>query len=131
MCTNGARAGVSNPYCIEWIMKLPKTYIENFIQSQQTGIQYVLPGRHCTPAEKAVQTYKVCFKSTIASLPPEFPISRWSRLIDQVDVSVNSVWPCRQDPRFSTLAACNGDVHFGSTPTTPSVTVMLCNACQA
>ena len=49
--------------------------VEEFIKSQQTGVQYSAPGRHCAPAEKAVQTYKSCFKSTTASLPSEFPIT--------------------------------------------------------
>ena len=62
--------------------------VENFIQSQ-TNLQCVQLGRHSKPAEKAVQTYKACFKSTTASLPPEFPISHWCRLIDKVDFSVN------------------------------------------
>ena len=44
--------------------------VEDFIATQQTNLQYTAPGRHCAPAEKAVQTYKACFKSTTASLPP-------------------------------------------------------------
>ena len=99
--------------------------VEDFIQSQQTDLQYSPPGRHCRPAEKAVQTYKACFKSTTASLPPEFPISHWCRLIDQVDFTVNIVRPCRQNPRLSAWEACNGDYHFDSTPIAPPGTAML------
>ena len=49
--------------------------VEDFITSQDADVQYSPPGRHCKPAERAVQTYKSCFKSITASLPPEFPIS--------------------------------------------------------
>ena len=49
--------------------------VETFIKSQQTDLQYSAPGRHCKPAKRAVQTYKSCFKSIVASLPPNFPIS--------------------------------------------------------
>ena len=99
--------------------------VEEFIKSQQTGIQYSAPGRHCAPAEKAVQTYKSCFKSTTASLPAEFPITYWCRLIDQVDLSVNIVRPCRQNPKLSAWAATEGEFHFDSTPIAPPGTAML------
>ena len=48
--------------------------VEEFIESQNADVQYSAPGSHCPPAEKAVQTYKACFKSTTASLPDKFPI---------------------------------------------------------
>ena len=102
--------------------------VEDFIQSQQTDLQYSPPGRHCRPAEKAAQTYKACFKSTTALLPPEFPISHWCRLTDQVDFAVNIVRPCRQNLRLSAWAACNGDYHFDSTPIVPPGTAMLIHA---
>jgi len=56
--------------------------VEDFIASQQTNLQYSPPGRHCAPAEKAVQTYKSCFKSVTASLPSTFPISYWCHLLE-------------------------------------------------
>ena len=99
--------------------------VEDFIRAQQTDLQYSLPLRHYRPTEKAVQTYKACFKSTTALLPSEFPISLWCRLTDQVDFAVNTVRPCRQNPRLSAWAACNGDFHFDSTPIAPPGTAML------
>ena len=99
--------------------------VKEFIADQQTDLQYVSPGRHCAPAEKAVQTYKACFKSTTASLPPEFPIAYWCRLIPQIDLSVNIVRACRQNPKLSAWAATEGDFHFDSTPIAPPGTAML------
>ena len=49
--------------------------VEDFIKSQNTHLQYTPPWRHCALAEKAVQTYKSCFKLITASLPPYFPVS--------------------------------------------------------
>ena len=75
-----AKAEVLNQYCtVNMDNETPKE-VEDFIQLQQTGLQYAQLGRNCRPAEKAVQTYKACFKSTTASFPPEFPIFHWCRL---------------------------------------------------
>ena len=56
--------------------------VEDFIESQNADVQYSAPGSHCPSAEKAVQTYKACFKSTVASLPDNFPIGYWCRLCE-------------------------------------------------
>ena len=99
--------------------------VEEFITSQRTDLQYSPPGRHCAPAEKAVQTYKSCFKSVTASLPSTFPVSYWCHLLEQGDLAVNIVRPCRQNPKLSAWAATEGEFHFGSTPIAPPGTEML------
>ena len=98
---------------------------ELFIASQQTDLQYAAPGRHCKPAERAVQTYKSCFKSMIASLPKEFPIAYWCRLLEQCDLSVNIVRPHRMNPKLSAWAACEGEFFFDHTPIAPPGSSML------
>ena len=75
--------------------------VEDFIDEQSARVQYTAPGRHCAPAERAVLTYKSCFKSMIASLPPDFPIAYWCRLLEQCDLSVNIVRPFCQNPKLS------------------------------
>ena len=49
--------------------------VEQFISEQTINVQYTALGKHCLPAEKAVQTCKSGFKSTTASLSLKFPIS--------------------------------------------------------
>ena len=90
--------------------------VEDFIASQRTNLQYSAPGRHCRPAERAVQTYKACFKSMLASLPPSFPIGLWCRLLEQCDLSTNIVRPCRQNPLLLAWAAYEGEFFFDATP---------------
>ena len=63
--------------------------VEDFIKEQNAEVQYAAPESHCAPAEKAVQTYKSCFKSVIALLPKEFPMGLWCRLLKQTDLGVN------------------------------------------
>ena len=56
--------------------------VEDFIAIQNTQHQYTPPDCHRTnPAERALQTYKSCVKSMMASLPPTSPITYWCRLL--------------------------------------------------
>ena len=100
--------------------------VEDFIKEQQQAkLQYTAPDRHCHPAEKAVQTYKATFKSILASLPKQFPIAYWCRLLEQTDRSVNIVRPCRQNPLLSTWAAMEDKLHFDATPLAPPGSEMM------
>jgi hypothetical protein len=99
--------------------------VEGFIKELNRDVQYTAPGRHCAPAEKAVQTYKSCFKSTPAPLPLDFPISDWCRLLLQNGLYVNISRTCRQNPKLSAWATMEGNFHFDSTPITLPGTTML------
>ena len=57
-------------------------YVKDFISSQQTIQKYTPPYTHrANPAERALQIYKSCIKSTIASLPPTSPTALWCKLL--------------------------------------------------
>ena len=100
--------------------------VEYFIASQNTQQQYTPPYCHRTnPSERALQTYKSCIKSTMASLPPTSPIAYWCRLLPQIDFSVNIVRKCRQNPLISAWAAMEGEFHFNATPIAPPGSEML------
>jgi hypothetical protein len=99
--------------------------VEEFIKTQNTTPQYTTPGRHCAPVEKAMQTYKSYLKSMTASLPSSFPISYWCRLLEQCDLSVNTVCPRRLNPKLSAWTAMEGEFHFESTPLAPPGSQML------
>ena len=77
------------------------------------------------PAERAIQTWKSCMKSTLASLPPNFPIAYWCRLCKKVDFSINIVQKCRQNPLLSAWAAMEGEYHFDATPIAPPGSEMM------
>ena len=94
--------------------------VEDFIASQQIVQQYTPTGMHRTnPSEQAVQTYKSCIKSTVASLPPTFTITYWCGLIPQVDFSINIVRKFRKNPLLSAWTAMEGEYHFNATPVEP------------
>ena len=100
--------------------------VEDFIASQRAAIQYTPPDTHrANPAKRAIQTWKSCMKSTIASLPQKFPLGLWCRLCPQVDLSVNIVRKCRQNPALSAWAAMEGEYHFNATPIAPPGSEMM------
>ena len=100
--------------------------VEDFIASQKTSQKYTPPDMYRkNPAERALQTYKSCIKSTIASLTPTFPISLWCKLLPQINLSVNIFRKCRQNPLLSAWAAMEGKYHFDSTPIAPAGSEML------
>ena len=100
--------------------------VEDFIGSQQIGQQYTPPYTHQTkPSERSIQSYKSCIESTVASLPPKFPITYWCRLIPQVDFSINIVRKCRQIHLLSGWYRMEGEYHFDATPVAPPGSEML------
>ena len=100
--------------------------VEDFIASQQTSQKYTPPDMHRkNPAERSLQTYKSCIKSTIASLPPTFPIALCCKLLPQIDLIVNIIRKCSQNPLLSAWAAMEGEYHFDSTPILPAGSEML------
>ena len=100
--------------------------VEDFIATQNAKLQYTPPDMHRTnPAERALQTYKSCGKSILASVPPNFPIALWCRLAPLIDFCVNIVRKCRQNPLLSAWAAMEGEYHFDATPIAPPGSEML------
>ena len=100
--------------------------VESFIRSEQAQFQYTPPDMHRTnPAERAIQTWKSCMKSCMASLPPNFPMAYWCRLSDQVNFAVNIVRKCLRNPLLSAWAAMEGEYHFDATPIAPPGSEMM------
>lgn len=70
-------------------------------------------------AEKAIQTWKNHFLAGLASLPKDFPIIHWCRLIPQANITLNLLRPCRQNTALSAHAAIHGSYAFEATPMAP------------
>lgn len=100
--------------------------VEKFTKEQQAEYQYTPHDMHrSNPAKQAIQTWKSCMKSTLALLPPSFPIGYWCRLVPQVNLSMNIVRACRQNPRLSAWATTEGEYHFDAIPIAPPGTQLL------
>jgi hypothetical protein len=94
--------------------------VKDFIQSQQTTLQYTPPDIHCTnSAEQAICTWKNHFTAGIASLPTSFPITNWCCLANQCNYTINMLCPCCQNPLLSAFEAMEGSYLFDATPMAP------------
>ena len=114
-----------NPDYTRWTMK-HQNMLKISLQYRTVNSSTPPPDSHRTnPAERALQTYKSCVKSTMASLPPTFPIAYWCRLLSQIDFSVKIVRKCRQNPLLSAWASMEGEFHLNTTPITPPSSEML------
>ena len=100
--------------------------VENFVQLQQTRLQYTPPNIHHTNlAEHAIRTWKDHFLAGIAGLPKSFPIANWCRLTTQCDATLNMLRPCCQSPLLSANEALKGSFSFDATPMAPLGTEVL------
>ncbi len=97
--------------------------VEDFIQSQQTTLQYTLPDANS--AKRASQTWKNNFTSGITSLLKSFPIANWCHLTNQCNHTVNMPCPCCQNPALSAFESMEGSFSFDATPMAPPGTKVL------
>jgi hypothetical protein len=93
--------------------------VKDFIQSQQTTLQYTPPDILCTnSAKQAICTWKNHFTTSITSLPKSFPIANWC-CFNQCDYTINMLCPCCQNPLLSAYEAMEGSYLFEATPMAP------------
>ena len=94
--------------------------VREFVEDQNTSVQCTPPDIHRqNAAEKAIQTWKMHFKAGLASLPTEFPISHWCKLIPQANYTLNMLRPCRMNTSLSAHEAIEGSFSFDATPFAP------------
>jgi hypothetical protein len=99
--------------------------VKDFIQSQQTTLQYTPPDIHCTnSAKQAICTWKNHFTAVIPSLPKSFPIANWCCLTNQCNYTINMLCPCCQNPLLSAFDfdAMEGPYLFDAASMAPSCT---------
>ena len=69
--------------------EISKDLIDGFEQEKIT-YQLVTPYKHRNnQAERAIQTFKAHFKSTLVTVDPNFLLSEWYRLIPQANITLN------------------------------------------
>ena len=96
------------------------------ITKQQAQYQLVPPYTHRANAlEQAIQTFKNHFKSGIASLDPDFPMSEWDRLLEQCFLTLNLLRGARLNPKLSAYAFLFGAFNFNATPLVPPGTRVI------
>ena len=76
-------------------------------------------------AERAIQTFKAHFITTLCIADPTFPANEWDRLLPQAELTLNLLRNCRYNPRLSAYSALHGPFDFNRTPLAPPGTKIL------
>ena len=72
--------------------------IKNYITSQQTDIQLVEPHNHReNPAEPDVKCVQYHTLTSFSTLNPNFSIQLWCNLLEQVEITMNSLHTSQWD----------------------------------
>ena len=81
--------------------------IKNYMKSTNINYQLVPPHVHRrNAAERAIRTFKNHFVAGLATTNKRFPLHLWDRLLEQAEMTLNLLWPARNDPEKS---ACYSD----------------------
>lgn len=92
----------------------------NMIKRQKINLQLAPPDLHRrSPAERAIRTAKNHILSGLASTHDKFPTHLWCRLIQQAEMTLNMLRPCRTNPKLSAYTALEGEFNFERTPLAP------------
>eukprot|EP01082_Thalassiosira_pseudonana_P011880 g10662.t1 g10662 contig4:2284681-2286983(+) len=93
---------------------------ENFIAEQNAKHQYTPPDIHRTNiAERMIRTWKNHMCAVRAGTPKTYRLSNWCKDLEQVDMTLNMMRPCTQNPNLSAYEAMEGMFSFDATPMAP------------
>ena len=76
-------------------------------------------------AERAIQTFKSHFLCGLTSLPKNFPLHLWDRLIRQAEATLNMLRPSKIHPQLSAFTVLEGNFNFDATPMAPPGTQVV------
>ena len=94
--------------------------VEDFIAEQNAKHQYTPPDIHRTNiAERMIRTWKNHMCAVRAGTPKTYRLSNWCKDLEQVDMTLNMMRPCTQNPNLSAYEAMEGMFSFDATPMAP------------
>lgn len=94
--------------------------VEDFIAEQNAKHQYTPPDIHRTNiAERMIRTWKNHMCAVRAGTPKTYRLSNWCKDLEQVDITINMMRPCTQNPNLSAYEAMEGMFSFDATPMAP------------
>jgi len=88
----------------------------------KNNIQYQLVPPHLhrrNAAERAIQTFKSHFITSLCLTDPKFPATEWDRLLPQAVLTLNLLRQSRTNPKLSAYSAINGPFDYNKTPLAP------------
>jgi hypothetical protein len=94
--------------------------IKIFLTKKDCNLMLVEPHNHCVnAAERAIQTFKDHFISTLATTDSEFPLQLWDKLTSKVENTLNLMRASRIDPNMSAYEAIQGPYDWNCFPLAP------------
>jgi hypothetical protein len=101
--------------------------LEAFLKKENIKFQFVTPSNHrANIAERAIQTFKNHFVSTLVGTDPAFPLIFWSYMIPQAEITLNLVRTSRVTPNQSAWQHITGRPYdFNACPMAPPGTKVL------
>ncbi|KAL7474691.1 hypothetical protein ACHAW6_000654, partial [Cyclotella cf. meneghiniana] len=94
--------------------------VEKFITEQNAKHQYTPPDIHRSNiAERMIRTWKNHMCAIPAGTPKTNHLSNWCKDLEQVDITLNMMRPCTQNPNLSAYEAMKGMFSFDTTPMAP------------
>jgi hypothetical protein len=81
--------------------------------------------RHANAAERAIQTWKNHFCSSLATCDPKFLLTKWDLLMPQADITLNLLCSSWRQPKLSAHACLFGNFDFNKTPLAPPGTRVI------
>ena len=90
------------------------------IEGNNMKYQLVPPHNHRRNiAERAIQTFKAHFISTLCGVDPNFPLALWCYLLPQAEMTLNMLRPSRTTPNVSAYAHLHGQHDYNAHPLAP------------
>jgi hypothetical protein len=107
--------------------------INKFLTKKQCKLMWVEPRNHCVnAAERAIQTFKYHFVSTLATTDSEFPLQLWDRLALQVKNILNMLYSLQIDPNLFAYEAVHGPYNWNRFPLAPlGCKLVVCESPEA
>ena len=77
-------------------------YLEAYMNEQQIMYQYTPVGSHRRNIAKlAIQTFENHLVASLCSLPPNFQMNLWDKLLLQAEITLNFLQPSQINPKLS------------------------------
>ena len=90
------------------------------MEQQHIKFQYTPVGSHHHNIDKkAIQIFKNHFVAGLCSLPPDFQMNLWDKILLQAEITPNLLWPPQINPRLSVYVQVHGAFDYNKTPLTP------------
>ena len=112
--------------CLHTLDNEASTILKAFLTAENVEYQLVPPPFHqCNSAEHGIQTFNNHFITGLATTDPNFPLSNWSRLLPQAELTLNLLRPSWLNPKLSAYAQLEGIFDFNKTPLAPPGTHVI------